>query len=56
MIATAAQTDREKVLAWLASIKETDPAMIAFVIGQCVNDKEARAYYLACAKKELTLI
>lgn len=39
-------TERQKVLAWLASIGETDQACIDEVIDQCKNDPEARAYYV----------
>ena len=38
--------DRSKVLAWLASIHETDTACIAEVMAQCSTDKEARTYYV----------
>lgn len=33
------------IRAWLALIKETDPATIAEVIGQCQRDAEARDYF-----------
>lgn len=40
-------TDREKVLAWLAYIKETDQRCIDEVIEICKADPEARAYYVS---------
>ena len=40
-------TDREKVLAWLSYIGETDPRCIAEVIEQCSTDVEARRSYVA---------
>ena len=39
-------TERVKVLAWLAHIKEFDQRCIDEVIDQCKADPEARAYYL----------
>lgn len=39
-------TDRAKVLAWLAHINETDQRCIAEVMEACTNDPEARKYYL----------
>ena len=39
-------TDREKVLAWLAHIKETDQVIIDDVIHHCKTDPEARAYFI----------
>jgi hypothetical protein len=39
-------TDREKVLAWLKHIGETDQAIIDEIIFACKNDPEARAYYV----------
>ncbi len=39
-------TDREMVLAWLASINETDQLCVNEVIEQCKNDPEARKYYV----------
>ena len=39
-------TDRRRVLAWLAHIKEDDQRVIDEVIEQCRNDSDARAYYV----------
>ena len=39
-------TDRDKVLAWLNHINETDQAIIDEVIEACRTDPEARAYYV----------
>jgi len=39
-------SDREKVLAWLKYVNETDQAIIDEVLAQCSTDKEARAYYV----------
>ena len=33
------------IRAWLAVIEETDPAIIADVLGRCRTDPEARAYF-----------
>jgi hypothetical protein len=46
------QTDREKVLAWLKQINETDPACIAEVIEQCAKDKEARVFYVGLYRRD----
>lgn len=40
-------TDREKVLAWLAYIKEDDQRCIGEVIETCKADPEARAYFVS---------
>lgn len=39
-------TNRTKVLAWLAHIKEADPLCIGEVINECKANPEARTYYL----------
>lgn len=39
-------TDRSKVLAWLAHIGEKDQRCIDEVIEQCRTDSNARAYYV----------
>lgn len=39
------------IRAWLAHIKETDPATIADVLARCQSDAHARAYCLEQAKK-----
>jgi len=45
--------DEEKTIRrWLALIGETDPATIATVIGQCLSDAAARAYFLERAAEE----
>lgn len=41
------------IRAWLALIKETDPATIAEVIGQCQRDADARDYFIGRAAAEL---
>lgn len=41
-----AQSDRQKVEAWLTQIGEHDEAIRAEVIEQCAKDREARAYYV----------
>ncbi|AJP48031.1 hypothetical protein PG1C_05325 [Rugosibacter aromaticivorans] len=45
--------DEKLIRAWLALIKETDPATIAEVIGQCQQDAEARDYFTGRAAVEL---
>ena len=40
------QSDRQKVLDWLASIGETDQACINEVLEQCKTDTEARKYFV----------
>lgn len=42
-----AQSDRQKVEAWLDKINEHDPACRAEVMEQCAKDREARAYYVS---------
>ncbi|MBH2009040.1 MAG: hypothetical protein I8H71_04985 [Xanthomonadaceae bacterium] len=37
--------DEAAIRAWLAQIEETDPAIIAEVIGQCQRDADARGYF-----------
>lgn len=44
--ATMSAADEQAILAWLASIGETDPATIGDVIGRCRADADARGYYL----------
>jgi len=41
-----APDEESNILAWLAYIKETDPAAIAEVVDKCRNDMEARRYFL----------
>jgi hypothetical protein len=41
------------IRAWLALIKETDPAIVAAVIEQCRGDAAARSYFLERAAEEL---
>lgn len=36
----------EAIRAWLAHIRETDPAIIDEVLGKCADDPEALAYYM----------
>ena len=38
--------EESNILAWLAHIEETDPAIIAEVVDKCRNDLEARRYFL----------
>lgn len=38
--------EESKILAWLAHIDETDPAIIAEVVDKCRNDREARRYFV----------
>lgn len=45
------QSDRQKVLEWLASIGETDPVIIAEVIESCSNDIESRRYFVGRHQK-----
>lgn len=40
-------TDREKVMAFLAHIGETDQIIIDDVIYHCKNDPEARKYFVS---------
>lgn len=49
-------TEEEMAIrAWLALIKETDPATIAEVIGQCQRDADARDYFTGRAVAELPM-
>ena len=41
------------IRAWLALIEETDPAIIAEVVGQCQRDADARDYFTGRAVAEL---
>ena len=52
---TAPLTAEEEaaIWAWLALIEETDPAIIAEVIGQCQRDADARDYFTRRAAAEL---
>lgn len=45
--------DETAIRAWLATIEETDPAMIAEVLNQCQRDADARDYFTkrACLPK-----
>lgn len=45
-IVLALQAEETAIRAWLALIEETDPAMIAEVIGQCQRDADARCYFI----------
>ncbi|MGZ8943012.1 MAG: hypothetical protein ACXW00_09620 [Methylobacter sp.] len=45
-IARIAEADRQKILAWLAHIGETDQAVIDDVLHYCASNPEALAYYL----------
>lgn len=38
--------EKSNILAWLAHIDETDPAIIAEVVDECRNDWKARRYFL----------
>ena len=44
-------SDRAKVNAYLDHIKEPDSAIRAFVLKQCAEDKEARAFYVGLFDK-----
>lgn len=43
--------EESAVRAWLAHIKETDPAAIADVLARCQSDAQARAYCLEQARQ-----
>jgi len=47
VIAVPQLTDRQKVMAWLASIKEDGQRCIDEVIEDCKVNPEARAYYVS---------
>jgi hypothetical protein len=49
-IARIAEADRQKILAWLYSIGETDQALIDDVLQYCTDNPEALAYYLERSK------
>lgn len=38
-----------KIRAWLAHIRETDPAIIRDVLTRCADDRECLAYYMTRA-------
>lgn len=40
------KSDRQKVIAWLDSINEHDPACREEVLQHCKDDIEARGYYV----------
>ena len=42
---TATASDETAIRAWLELIEETDPAIIADVLGRCRTDPEARDYF-----------
>ena len=42
----AAITDRQKVSAWLAFIREVNPQMIEEVMALCSKDPDARRYFV----------
>lgn len=46
-------SDDMAIRAWLALIEETDPAIIADVIGRCQRDADARDYFTGRAAAEL---
>jgi hypothetical protein len=46
-------SEETAIRAWLAMIEETDPAIIAEVIGQCQRDAAARDYFTGWATAEL---
>jgi hypothetical protein len=46
--------EEKMIRRWLALIGETDPAMITAVIEQCLNDADAKAYYLERAASTYT--
>ncbi len=48
------ETDRAKVISWLASIGETDQRCIDEVLEHCKKDQEARAYYVSRHDEEKT--
>lgn len=48
---TAVQKTR--LLAWLAHIEETDPAVIEEILARCDGDMDARAYFLERAGREV---
>jgi hypothetical protein len=43
-------TDKQKILAWLSHIGETDPELIDEVLDKCSNNPEVLTYYLGRAK------
>jgi len=45
-IAELSQDEESNIRAWLAYIRESDPAIIAEVVDKCRNDQEARRYFL----------
>ncbi len=45
-LAELSSDEESNILAWLAHIEETDPAIIAEVVDKCSNDPEARRYFL----------
>lgn len=51
--ASLTANEERVILAWLVLIEETDPAIIAEVIGQCQRDAEARDYFTGRAAVEL---
>ena len=48
---TLSPSDKQKILAWLAHIGETDQAMIDDVLEQVTNDAGALAYFLKRAEE-----
>jgi hypothetical protein len=50
-INSLAANEETAILAWLASIDETDPAMIVETLDSCRSDPEAKAYFLGRAKE-----
>ncbi|MGZ8906808.1 MAG: hypothetical protein ACXW1U_13935 [Methylobacter sp.] len=50
-IARIAEADRQKILAWLAHIGETNQALIDDVLDYCASNPEALAYYLKRAEE-----
>ncbi len=52
-LAPMTASEETAIRAWLALIEETDPAIIAEVIGQCHRDADARDYFSGRAAAEL---
>ena len=48
-VVTLSAADRKKILAWLASIGETDQALINETLERCESDQETLAYFLGRA-------
>lgn len=48
-------SEETAIRAWLALIEETDPVIVAEVIGKCQTDAEARGYFTGRAAAELPI-